>query len=68
MNKHLTEKQFDVLKYSYGIRCEKLPAKEIAAKIGIQGSSAYVRVSQIKREAIEKLMDNVDATQVADCL
>jgi len=27
-----------------------------------------VRVSQIKREAIEKLMDNVDATQVADCL
>lgn len=68
MNKHLTEKQFDVLKYSYGIRCEKLPAKEIAARIGIQGSSAYVRVSQIKREAIEKLMDNVDATQVADCL
>jgi DNA-directed RNA polymerase specialized sigma subunit len=68
MQKHLNEKQYDVLRYSYGINCDKLPAKEIASKIGLSGTSAYVRVSELKKEAIEKLIDNVDHSQVVDYL
>ena len=68
MQKHLNEKQYDVLRYSYGINCDKLPAKEIASKIGLSGTSAYVRVSELKKEAVQKLIDNVDHSQVVDYL
>ena len=68
MQKHLNEKQYDVLRYSYGINCDKLPAKEIAGKIGLSGTSAYVRVSELKKEAVQKLIDNVDHSQVVDYL
>ena len=68
MKNHLNEKQYEVLRYSYGINCDKLPAKEIAGKIGLSGTSAYVRVSEIKKEAISKLIDNVDHSQVVDYL
>ena len=68
MQKHLNEKQYDVLRYSYGINCDKLSAKQIAAKLDIKGDSAYVRVSQLKRQAIDKLIDNVDYSQVVDFL
>jgi len=68
MQKHLNEKQYEVLRYSYGINCDKLPAKKIAGKIGLSGTSAYVRVSEIKKEAINKLIDNVDHSQVVDYL
>ena len=40
----------------------------IAAKLGIEGSSAYVRVSQLKKQAVEKLIENVDHSQVLDYL
>ena len=43
-------------------------AKEIAAKLNIKGDSAYVRVSQLKRQAINKLINNVDYSQVIDFL
>tara|TARA_Y100001973_G_C5187984_1_gene329092 strand:+ start:1115 stop:1870 length:756 start_codon:yes stop_codon:yes gene_type:complete len=68
MSIYLNKKQYDVLKYSYGLACDKLPAKEIAKKIGLSGTSAYVRVSEIKKEAIQKLIDNVDHSQVVDYL
>jgi DNA-directed RNA polymerase specialized sigma subunit len=68
MSIYLNQKQYDVLKYSYGLACDKLPAKEIAKKIGLSGTSAYVRVSEIKKEAIQKLIDNVDHSQVVDYL
>ena len=68
MDIHLNQKQYDVLRYSYGLACDKLPAKEIANKIGLSGTSAYVRVSEIKKEAIQKLIDNVDHSQVVDYL
>ena len=68
MKNHLNEKQYEVLRYSYGINCDKLPAKQIAGKIGLSGTSAYVRVSEIKKEAISKLIDNVDHSQVVDYL
>ena len=68
MESYLNNKQYDVLRYSYGLGCDKLPAKQIANKIGLTGTSAYVRVSEIKKEAIQKLIDNVDHSQVVDYL
>ena len=68
LRKHLTEKEYEVLRLSYGLDCDKHSAKEIAKILDIQGSSAYVRVSQLKKQAVEKLIENVDYTQVLDYL
>lgn len=65
---YLTEKEAEVIVYSYGLNCDKLSAKEIAERLGIKGDSAYVRVSQLKRKAIDKLIENVEYSQVADFL
>ena len=65
---HLNVKEYDVLRMSYGLDCEKLTASEIAVKLGINGSSSYVRVSQLKKQAIDKLIENVDHSQVIDFL
>jgi RNA polymerase sigma factor (sigma-70 family) len=65
---HLTNKEAEVIILSYGLHCDKMSAKDIAAKLGIKGDSAYVRISQLKRQAIDKLMDNVDYSQVIDFL
>jgi len=65
---HLDTKEYDVLRMSYGLDCDKHSATEIANKIGIKGTSSYVRVSQLKKQAIQKLIDNVDASQVVDFL
>ena len=53
---------------SYGLDCEKHSADEIARKIGIEGSSSYVRVSQLKKQAVDKLIENVDHSQMLDYL
>ena len=68
MEKHLNIKEYDVLRMSYGLDCDKHSAKQIANEIKLTGNSAYVRVSEIKREAINKLIDNVDHSQVIDYL
>jgi RNA polymerase sigma factor (sigma-70 family) len=68
LNQHLTDKEADVIKFSFGLNCDKLSAKQIADKLDIRGDSAYVRVSQLKKQAIDKLIDNVDYSQVIDFL
>ncbi len=68
MEAHLSIKEYDVLRMSYGLDCDKMPAKEIAEKLNIEGTAAFVRISQIKRDAINKLIDTVDHAQVADLL
>ena len=68
LKQHLNTKEYDVLRLSYGLDCEKHSAKQIAAKLGIEGSGAYVRVSQLKKQAVEKLIENVDHSQVLDYL
>ena len=68
MKEHLTDKEYDVLRMSYGLDCDKHPAKNIASKLGIDGVSNYVRVSELKKAAIEKLVDNVSPNQVIDYL
>jgi len=68
MKEHLTEKQNDVLRLFYGLDCEKHSAKDIATHIGLTVPTATVIVSQIKKEAIDHLIANVDANQVIDYL
>jgi len=63
---HLTNKEYEVLRLSYGLDCNKHTASEIADKLGIEGSSSYVRVSQLKKQAVDKLIENVDHAQVLD--
>ena len=68
LNTHLNEKEYEVLRLSYGLDCDKFSANEIARRIGIEGSSAYVRVSELKKQAVDKLIANVDHSQVLDYL
>ncbi len=68
MQKYLEFGEYEVLRLSYGLDCDKHSAKEIAAKLGIEGSSNYVRISELKRQAVNKLIDNVDHSQVLDYL
>ena len=68
LKSHLIGKEIDVLRLSYGLDCEKHSAKEIAEYLGIEGSGAYVRVSQLKKQAVNKLIENVDHSQVIDFL
>ena len=68
LRKHLDDKEYQVLRLSYGLGCDKYSAKDIAKQLDMQGSSSYVRVSQLKKQAVQKLIDNVDYTQVLDYL
>ena len=66
--KYLTNAERTALVLSYGLDCEKQSAKQIAKKLDIKGESSYVRVSQLKKQAVEKLIENVDYSQVLDYL
>ena len=66
--KHLSTKEYEVLRLSYGLDCDKHTAKQIAAKLNIDGVSNYVRISELKKQAVQKLIDNVDHSQVIDYL
>jgi RNA polymerase sigma factor (sigma-70 family) len=68
MKQYLNNKEYDVLRMSYGLDCDKHSAKEIASELKIDGVSNYVRVSEIKKSALEKLIDNVPAENVIDYL
>ena len=68
LKQHLGPKEYDVLRLSYGLDCDKHSAKQIASQLGIEGSGAYVRVSQLKKQAVDKLVENVDHSQVLDYL
>ena len=68
MQEHLTSKQYDVVRLFYGLDCNKHSAKEIADYIGLRVPTATVIVSQIKKEAIDHLIANVDNNQVIDYL
>ena len=68
MIKHLNNNEYEVLRLSYGLDCEKHSAKEIANSINIHGPSNYVRISELKKQAVQKLINNVDHSQVLDYL
>jgi len=68
LKSHLDYKEYEVLRLSYGLDCDKHSATEIANKLGIKGDSSYVRISQLKKQAVDKLIENVDHSQVIDYL
>ena len=68
LNKHLNSDEVLVLNKSYGLDGNKWSANEIATALEIKGVSAYVRVSELKKQAVEKLIANVDHSQVLDYL
>ena len=68
LNKHLTYDEVFVLNKSYGLDGKKWSANDIATGLDIKGVSAYVRVSELKKQAVQKLIDNVDHSQVIDYL
>ena len=68
LKKHLNHNEYHVLRLSYGLDCDKHSAKQIAEYLSISGVSAYVRVSELKKQAVEKLIENVDHSQVLDYL
>ena len=68
MQKHLNKQEYEVLSLSYGLDEDKLSAKQIAERLNIDGVSNYVRVSELKKQAVQKLIDNVDHSQVLDYL
>ena len=68
LNENLNSKERDVIKMSYGIDSEKRSATEIANHLGIKGNSSYVRVSQLKRQALDKLKSAISHSQVTDYL
>jgi len=68
LNKHLNSNEVFVLSKSYGLDGIKWSANEIAKALEIQGVSAYVRISELKKQAVNKLIENVDHSQVLDYL
>tara|TARA_R100001015_G_C4598994_1_gene154064 strand:- start:87 stop:845 length:759 start_codon:yes stop_codon:yes gene_type:complete len=68
MLQYLNPREFQVLRLSYGLDCDKHSAKQIAEILGIKGTSSYVRISQLKKQAITKLIENVPHSQVIDYL
>lgn len=66
MKEHLNDREYDIIRMSYGLDCDKMSAKDIAYQLDIKGTASYVRVSQIKKEAIDKLIESVDPAQVVD--
>ena len=65
---HLSDREYQVLRLSYGLDCDKQSATEIAKHLGIEGSSSYVRVSQLKKQAVDTLIENVDHSHVIEFL
>lgn len=66
--KHLTNIESEVLRLSYGLDCDKHSAISIAEILNFKGPSAYVRISELKKFAISKLIANVEPSQVIDYL
>jgi len=68
MKNNLTDKEYHVIRLSYGINCDKQSAKEIAQYLDMNGVSSYVRVSQLKKQAIDKLKQVLNHSQVTEYL
>ena len=70
LKKHLTERESDVIRLSFGLDCDKHNAVEICKIFGIEGSYKMkgARISEIKREALRKLANKTNDSQLPDLL
>jgi RNA polymerase sigma factor (sigma-70 family) len=66
MRKYLSDMEYEVLRLSFGLDQEKMSAKEVAIHLGLNVSTATVRICQIKKNGIDKLIINVDPKLVQD--
>ncbi len=62
LKRHLNIKEYLTLSMSFGLEKDgkKYSAKEIAKELGLPGEKAYVRVSQLKKQGINRLINEVD--------
>lgn len=62
LKRHLNIKEYISLSMSYGLEKDgrKYSAKEIAKELGLLGDKAYVRVSQLKKQAVNRLIHEVN--------
>lgn len=68
MKQHLNSNEYDVLRLSFGLDCDKMKARDVAKFLNINNKTANIKISKIKKEAINKLIENVDRAQVIDYL
>jgi len=68
MKQHLNSNEYDVLRLSFGLDCDKMKAIDVAKLLNINNKTANIKISKIKKEAINKLIENVDRAQVIDYL
>ena len=70
LKKHLTKRESDVIRLSFGLDCDKHNAVEICEIFGIEGSYKMkgARISEIKREALRKLVEKTNDFQLPDLL
>ena len=64
--KYLTKLESDVLNLCFGLDGDKCSAKEIATVVGINGTSYNVKISELKKSAIQKLAKNIDKSEFYD--
>ena len=57
MDKHLNEKEYEVLRMSYGLDCEKYSAKDIADKLNIAEGTSKSQLFKAKKLLRKKLID-----------
>ena len=70
LDKHLESRESEVIRMSYGLDCPKFTLSEIADVFLIKGSTKQkaVRISEIKREALAKLVTKTNDSQLPDLL
>jgi RNA polymerase sigma factor (sigma-70 family) len=68
INKFLNKDEAEILRLFYGLNTDRMQAKDIAKLLNFESKNAFVRISQIKKKAIDKLSENVNYSQVVDYL
>lgn len=66
MTKILTPRELVVIVHSFGINAERLPAKQIGDILGLKGKFNQIRVAELKKQALDKLSENLTYSQLVD--
>ena len=60
MKNILNTEEYHIVRMFYGLDCRKRTAKEIVIELGIDGNNSNVKVSTIKKAAIDKLINKIN--------
>ena len=60
MKNILNTEEYHIVRMFYGLDCRKRTAKEIVIELGIDGNNSNVKVSTIKKIAIDKLINKIN--------